>query len=405
MPLAVEESHLPDARLQGELSRTTGQLELLADEVAAAARGGGDRPRGRRLGPPRPGPAPDDGAARAGAVFAASNFPFAFTVAGGDTASALAAGCPVVVKAHRGHPRLSVAVAEAVRRARRRRCSRRDVRSRARVEAGRALVQHPGSRRGAFTGSVAPAGRSSTSPRPSRPDPVLRRAGQRQPGVGDPGGSGRARGRDRSGVRRLAHPRRGPVLHQPRSAVRAAGPEVLGPPRRRSPRPEPRPCSTTGSQRATCAGSPRSVRWTGCGWREGSTGGDPRRRCSRSTSRGSPRRTACPRSASDRSPSWSPTRPGRGARRARGARGAIAHRDRPRGGRRAARRSSCSAHRNAGRLLWNGWPTGVAVTYAMHHGGPYPAATCRRPRSGTAAIGRFGRPVAYQDVPDALLPP
>ena len=60
----------------------------------------------------------------------------------------------------------------------------------------------------------------------------------------------------------------------------------------------------------------------------------------------------------------------------------------------------------AGRVLWNGWPTGVSVTYAQQHGGPYPATTAPHFTSvGTASIARFLRPVAYQDTPDALLPP
>lgn len=59
-----------------------------------------------------------------------------------------------------------------------------------------------------------------------------------------------------------------------------------------------------------------------------------------------------------------------------------------------------------GRLVWNGWPTGVAVTWAMQHGGPYPATTAPTTTSvGTTAITRFLRPVTYQSVPDALLPP
>ena len=59
----------------------------------------------------------------------------------------------------------------------------------------------------------------------------------------------------------------------------------------------------------------------------------------------------------------------------------------------------------AGRLLWNGWPTGVSVTYAQQHGGPYPATTAPSTTSvGTAAIDRFLRPVAYQGFPQALLP-
>jgi NADP-dependent aldehyde dehydrogenase len=61
--------------------------------------------------------------------------------------------------------------------------------------------------------------------------------------------------------------------------------------------------------------------------------------------------------------------------------------------------------RKAGRILFNGWPTGVEVVPAMVHGGPYPATSDGRTTSvGTLAMDRFLRPVAYQDVPDALLP-
>jgi NADP-dependent aldehyde dehydrogenase len=62
-------------------------------------------------------------------------------------------------------------------------------------------------------------------------------------------------------------------------------------------------------------------------------------------------------------------------------------------------------NRKAGRLLWNGWPTGVTVSYAQQHGGPYPASTASGTTSvGTAAIKRFLRPVAYQDFPQDRLP-
>jgi NADP-dependent aldehyde dehydrogenase len=59
----------------------------------------------------------------------------------------------------------------------------------------------------------------------------------------------------------------------------------------------------------------------------------------------------------------------------------------------------------AGRLLWNQWPTGVSVTHAQQHGGPYPATTAVTTTAvGTASITRFLRPVAYQNFPAALLP-
>lgn len=114
--MAEVESHLPEARLRGELKRTTLQLRLFAEEALRGEFidsridqpdtdfGTGPRPDLRRMKRP------------IGVVlnFAASNFPFAFSVAGGDTASALAVGCPVIVKAHQGHTRLSEMTAEIV---------------------------------------------------------------------------------------------------------------------------------------------------------------------------------------------------------------------------------------------------------------------------------------------------
>jgi NADP-dependent aldehyde dehydrogenase len=61
--------------------------------------------------------------------------------------------------------------------------------------------------------------------------------------------------------------------------------------------------------------------------------------------------------------------------------------------------------RKVGRVVVNGYPTGVEVSHAMHHGGPYPATTDARTTSvGSAAIERFVRPICFQDVPDTLLP-
>lgn len=114
--LADRETRLGRTRLDGELTRTAFQLRLFADVVRAGTFldvqidradpewAPGPRPDLRRYQVPL-GPT---------LVFAASNFPFAFSVAGGDTAAALAAGCPVVVKAHPGHPELSRRVAAIV---------------------------------------------------------------------------------------------------------------------------------------------------------------------------------------------------------------------------------------------------------------------------------------------------
>ncbi|MGH3415885.1 MAG: aldehyde dehydrogenase family protein, partial [Actinocrinis sp.] len=112
--LADAETALGSARLTGEVARTTGQLRLFAEVLRDGSYQGvviehaeGARPDLRRIKRPL-GPV---------AVFAASNFPFAFSVAGGDTASALAAGCSVIVKAHEAHPRTSRRTAEIVRQA------------------------------------------------------------------------------------------------------------------------------------------------------------------------------------------------------------------------------------------------------------------------------------------------
>lgn len=113
---ATRETALAEARLTGEVGRTTGQLRLFADLVRD------DAWRDARIDPgdPRraPAPKPDLRSMRRAigpvAVFGASNFPFAFSVAGGDTAAALAAGCPVVVKAHPGHPGTSELVGTAI---------------------------------------------------------------------------------------------------------------------------------------------------------------------------------------------------------------------------------------------------------------------------------------------------
>ncbi len=115
----ILESGLPRARLEGERGRTVGQLRLFANVV----RDGGFI--GARIDPAMPDrkplPRPDIRLRQIGvgpvAVFGASNFPLAFSVAGGDTASALAAGCPVIVKAHPAHPGTSELVGRAVQRA------------------------------------------------------------------------------------------------------------------------------------------------------------------------------------------------------------------------------------------------------------------------------------------------
>ncbi len=173
---AHQESALPEARLQGEAARTINQLRLFAQvaeegswSMARIDPAMPDRkplPRADIRSVLRPlGPV---------AVFGASNFPLAFSVAGGDTASAFAAGCPVIVKAHSAHPGTSELVAQVI------------VNSvgacglpagafaivyGAGSQVGAALVQHPAVKAVGFTGSLG-AGKSLMDLAASRPEPI-----------------------------------------------------------------------------------------------------------------------------------------------------------------------------------------------------------------------------------------
>ncbi|SEF73801.1 NADP-dependent aldehyde dehydrogenase [Jhaorihella thermophila] len=170
-----KETGLPAARLEGERGRTTGQLRLFADHIEKGDYL--DRRHDPALPDRQPLPRPDlrlmQRPVGPVAVFGASNFPLAFSTAGGDTASALAAGCPVVVKGHPAHPGVSDLVAQAIDAARRVCGLHPGVFSQILGQShgvGQALVQHPLIRAVGFTGSLAGGGRFSIYARrgPSR---------------------------------------------------------------------------------------------------------------------------------------------------------------------------------------------------------------------------------------------
>lgn len=153
-----EESHLPEPRARGELARTTGQLRMFAQVALDDA---WRDPRTETANPDRqPIPKPDMRSTWIPlgpvVVFGASNFPLAFSTAGGDTASALAAGCPVIVKGHPAHPRVSEVVAECILAAARETQMPEGVFSLLfddGFEVGQALVRHPEVKAVGFTGS------------------------------------------------------------------------------------------------------------------------------------------------------------------------------------------------------------------------------------------------------------
>jgi NADP-dependent aldehyde dehydrogenase len=156
VPVAMEETNLPEARLTGEVGRTTGQLRLMA-------RAAEDRTylditidhADSSLTPPRPDLRMKTTSLGVVGVFGASNFPFAFGVAGGDTASALAAGCAVVIKVNPGHPRVSRMVGEIMIAAALKAGAPAGLISLVEdFDAGMALVEHPLTAAIAFTGST-----------------------------------------------------------------------------------------------------------------------------------------------------------------------------------------------------------------------------------------------------------
>lgn len=172
--LVCRETALPAARIQGERGRTSGQMRLFAKVLR---RGDFYGARIDRALPDRqPLPRPDIRQYQIGvgpvAVFGASNFPLAFSTAGGDTASALAAGCPVVFKAHSGHMATAECVADAVIRAAEKTGMPKGVFNMIfGGGVGEILVKHPAIQAVGFTGSLK-GGRALCDMAAARPQPI-----------------------------------------------------------------------------------------------------------------------------------------------------------------------------------------------------------------------------------------
>ncbi|WPN55619.1 aldehyde dehydrogenase (NADP(+)) [Pseudomonas sp. P9_31] len=172
--VVCRETALPAARIQGERGRTSGQMRLFAKVLR---RGDFYGARIDRALPERkPLPRPDLRQYRIGlgpvAVFGASNFPLAFSTAGGDTASALAAGCPVVFKAHSGHMATAEWVADAVIRAAEKTAMPAGVFNMIfGGGVGEALVKHPVIQAVGFTGSLK-GGRALCDMAAARAQPI-----------------------------------------------------------------------------------------------------------------------------------------------------------------------------------------------------------------------------------------
>lgn len=173
--IATKESNLPEGRINGELGRTTGQIKLFASQV----REGSWVEANVDPEDPKRSPLPKADIRRMlipigpVVVFGASNFPLAFSTAGGDTISALAAGCPVVYKEHPAHPNTSKFVAECIGKALEASGLPAGIFTHVEggVKMGQDLVKHPLAKAVAFTGSYA-AGKSLYNIASNREEPI-----------------------------------------------------------------------------------------------------------------------------------------------------------------------------------------------------------------------------------------
>lgn len=416
--IGTQETGLPAARLEGERGRTTMQLRLFATHILKED--WLDRRHDAALPDRQPAPRPDIKLLQRPigpvAVFGASNFPLAFSVAGGDTASALAAGCPVVVKGHSAHPGTGEIVAQAIGAAIKAtdmpagvfslvQGGKRDV--------GEALVQHPHIKAVGFTGSLG-GGRALFNLCAARPEPIpfFGELGSVNPMFVLPAAlaaRGEAIAKGWTGsltmgagqfctnpgiVVLIDGPDADAFVETAKLALSAIGPQTM---------------LTDGIAVAFRAGRDRIAAGTGVRSVLTST-------CDL--------RTATPYLYEVSGADWLADH--MLAEEVFGPLGLIVR------VRHAAElqkiavslqgQLTCTLHlddadtelgrallpileRKAGRVLANGFPTGVEVVDAQVHGGPYPASTNFGATSvGTMSIRRWLRPVAYQNMPDALLP-
>jgi NADP-dependent aldehyde dehydrogenase len=407
VPIAVRESSLAEARLTGEVARSTGQLRMFADvleegslleiviDTADAQAKPVPRPDLRRVLVPL-GPV---------LVFAASNFPFAFSVCGGDTASALAAGCPVIVKAHPGHPELSRRTADIM------------------VEAlqaagapdgtfglisgfdvGVTALKDPRITAAGFTGSV-PAGKALHEIAVTRPEPI--------PFYGELGSLNPvfvtqaaidARGKDiAAGYVGSFTLGVGQFCTKPGLLFVPAGHGL-----------QDQLVETTGG----VAESPMLSDRIKQGFSSGLDRLEKVEGVRVWASAGATLlQTTLPELLARRDEileeCFGPVsivveydgveELKTAIETFEGNLTATLHAEESDA--ELARELLPLLTARAGRVLWNGWPTGVAVSWAQHHGGPFPSTVGSIHTSvGVTAARRFQRPVAYQDTPDAVLP-
>jgi alpha-ketoglutaric semialdehyde dehydrogenase len=419
---ANTETALPIAeRLVGERARTVNQLRMFATLIREGSWIDARIDRGLPGRKPLPKPDVRRMLIPIGpvSVFGASNFPLAFSVAGGDTASALAAGCPVVFKAHPAHPATSELVAGAIARAAKQNRMPAAVFSLLQSthnEIAIAVVKHPRSKAVAFTGSLK-AGRALFDAANSRPEPipVYAEMGSINPVFLLPG---------------ALKERAETIAQGMKTSVLLGGGQF---------------CTSPGL--AVGIGSPHFVRFSET-LQELMKNAQPptllhsgilqtfesgvKRVCAIEGIQTIPSTGTADRSKSEVLPSMFVTNFGTFVKHpmlseelfgpstlvvrcdlreellamAHGLQGHLTATIHGTAEDLAENAALITILENkVGRLIFNGFPTGVEVCPSMQHGGPYPSTTDSRSTSvGTAAILRFARPVAYQNFPQAALP-
>jgi NADP-dependent aldehyde dehydrogenase len=418
---ANQETALPLPRLQAETARTCGQLRLFAALIEEGWWIDARIDHGNPNRKPLPKPDVRSMLAPLGpvAVFSSSNFPFAFSVAGGDTASALAAGCPVIVKPHQGHLGTSELVGLVVEQA------ARDCGAPEGVfsmlfgpgrEVGIAIVKHPSIKAVGFTGSRS-GGRALMDAAAARPVPipVYAEMGSINPVFLLPGALQRNVEAIASGLQASVTLGVGQFCTNP--GLVFAGSDSA---------------SNTFLQKleALMSAAPPGTMLTAdlcsayrSGVQEFSRVAGVRRTASVNADAGEKAQAGAALFVANAEtffknpalteevfgPSTLVVQCGsreqmlEAARKLEGQLTATIH-GTPED--LAANRDLISIlETKVGRLVFNGFPTGVEVCHAMTHGGPYPATSDGRSTSvGTRAIERFVRPVCYQGFPEAALP-
>ena len=412
--IAAAETALGIERLRGELARTAFQLRFFADIVSDGAFLQATVDHADPAWPPAP--RPDLRSVRQPfgpvLVFAGGNFPFAFSVLGGDTASALAAGCPVLVKAHPGHPRLSIAVTRTAREVARQAGFPAGVLDLVHDEAeGRAALQHPAIKAAAFTGSLR-GGRALYDLACARPGPIpfYGELGSLNPVFVTPRAA-RSRAQEiAAGFRASFTQGVGQFCTKPGLLVvpREMDLDVFAHGLSDTP---PAPMLTDRIAEVFTTRVDELLDAPGLsvlvhGKSDGARSAAPTLLATTVSDALSLPEVLLTEAFGPSSLIATYRDEQEALALARGIEGQLtatvfaAQDDDPV----AARLIPALAER-AGRVIVGGWPTGVAVTWAMQHGGPYPASTADGSTSvGARAIDRFLRTVAYQSVPDALLP-